>query len=173
MGATHTPTVIVAMALAMVLLGQPVAAQSLSSDELRACAMLALQRPDSDPARAAQRAMAEAERVRIVEEAAAIAAARPLVDRSRAGEVALFNDRVARACADYAAFVAATARLAAEQNATATAFNAGCADRDFDPALVAELPDDLRAAWKALTDSPAEQSAALADLPPQPAPLAR
>lgn len=160
----------VALLFATLATAGPVAAQALSAGELRACATMALARPYRDPA---QRADLDQVRARIVAEAAAIAAARPLVDRSRAGDVALFNDRVARVCADYAAYVAETARLATARNAVATAFNAACADRDFDPEVAAALPADLRAAWDAMIDGPPEQTVALSDLPALPLPMAR
>lgn len=148
----------------------PATAQALTEGELRACATMALARPGTD---AARRASLEQVRARIVAEANAIAAARALVDRSQVGEVALFNDRVARACADYAAYVAETARLASAQNAVATTFNAACADREFDPDLAAALPADLRTAWNAMTGGPPEQTAALAELPAQSLPMTR
>jgi hypothetical protein len=141
--------------LCVIFAGLPASAQAnemLSFAEVRACATLALARHDLDPSRATQRARLTAERERITQEAAAIRNARAGVDRMRIGEVALFNDRIKRACADYATLVAAFEVLVNNENVAAGAFNATCADRDYDPVMADALPAPLRAAWHAAAE---------------------
>lgn len=135
----------------------PAAAQAgeaaLDFEALRACATLVVAHPDRDPAFAAKRAALDAVRERIAAERAAIEAWRPQVDPAMFGEVALFNDRVKRACAEFAAYAEAANALAETQNAVAQAFNADCADRDYDPRTLAALPAALRSAWSEATGS--------------------
>jgi len=142
-------------ALCVVFAVLPASAQAnemLNFTEVRACATMALARYDLDASHATQRARLTAERERITQETAAIENARAGVDRTKIGEVALFNDRIKRACADYATFVAEFEVLVNNQNAVAGAFNAACADRDYDPVMADKLPAPLRAAWHAAAE---------------------
>ena len=145
------------------------AAKPMNFSELSACATLAVARAEPST-RGAERSALQARREALLREVAALDAHRAKVDRAMIGEVALFNDRVTRACAEQAALVAALNLLNDAGNASARAYNEACADRDYDPAHVVSLPAGLRVAWNALSadDTPVYSVAAL---PPRPVAL--
>ena len=142
------------------------AATPMNFSELSACATLAVARAEP-PVREAMRGALQARREALLREVAIIEAHRAKVDRAMIGEIALFNDRVARACAEQAALVAAVNALNEAGNQAALAYNDACADRDYDPAHVVSLPAGLRVAWNALSGggeplaTPPPQSVAL------------
>lgn len=146
---------------------------TLSAAELYDCASLSLAVQQDSVRHAATAGRFAAMRAAIAREAAAIAAARAGIDRRDGQQVAMYNDRVARACAEHDAYVIAVNTAVADENIHATSFNATCADRDFDPLTVASLPPTLRTAWNAASGASTEtETAALlaSDLPPMPQP---
>ena len=148
---------------------------ALGAAELRDCAKLTLV-----DQQASSRSMTlghfTAMRATLDRQAAAIVADRAQIDPRNSGQVAQYNQRVERACAEYRAYVAAFNATIADDNRRAAVFNADCADRDFDPTTVAELPVELRAAWRsALGQASATETAMLlaGDLRSVPQPFAR